>query len=410
VRTIGRVDTWLALLAGVLIGALVLALAMALGLPLGLLGASSVRPPGTGAPAASPAAPATPVPAGVAAVLSVLRSSAVLVDPADIVVKASSSAYELGLVRGDRLVEPELADLVRQVRRDGLIRESELVLGGGRGSAARHVGARVAPLSAHLVLVLVEDRTRERRVEAVRRDFTVNVSHELKTPVGALTLLAEAVAEAADDADAVQRFAGRMRVEAERLGRLVQQVVELSRLQDDELLEDPVRVDVDGLVAAALDRNRIDADIRSVTLVGHCDRGLAVRGNPGQLAVALGNLVDNAVTYSPDGTRVAVTARQTGDLVHLTVSDQGVGIAEDELDRIFERFYRVDPARARTTGGTGLGLSIVKHVAASHGGEVRVWSVERAGSSFTLVLPGWYDEPGATHAAADQAALQGAAP
>jgi two-component system sensor histidine kinase SenX3 len=332
------------------------------------------------------------VPAGVAAVLSVLRSSAVLVDPGDDVVKASSSAHDMGLVRGDRLIEPELAEMVRQVRRDGLIRERELMLASGRTSIARHVAARVAPLSAHLVLVLVEDRTRERRVEAVRRDFTVNVSHELKTPVGALTLLAEAVAEAADDPDAVQRFAGRMQVEAERLGRLVQQVVELSRLQDDELLADPVRVEVDVLVAAALDRNRINADIRSVELVGQSDTGLAVRGNPGQLAVALGNLVDNAVTYSPDGTRVSITARQTGDVVHLAVSDQGVGIAESELERIFERFYRVDPARARTTGGTGLGLSIVKHVAASHGGEVRVWSVERAGSSFTLVLPAWGGE------------------
>jgi len=378
---------WVALLVGALVGALAVWLSRWWQ---GGRAASSTPSAGQAHPPAEREAPA--VPAGVAAVLSVLRSSAVLVDPSDHVVKASSSAHDMGLVRGDRLIEPELAEMVRQVRRDGLIRERELMLASGRTSIARHVAARVAPLSAHLVLVLVEDRTRERRVEAVRRDFTVNVSHELKTPVGALTLLAEAVAEAADDPDAVQRFAGRMQVEAERLGRLVQQVVELSRLQDDELLADPVRVEVDVLVAAALDRNRINADIRSVELVGQSDTGLAIRGNPGQLAVALGNLVDNAVTYSPDGTRVSITARQTGDVVHLSVSDQGVGIAESELERIFERFYRVDPARARTTGGTGLGLSIVKHVAASHGGEVRVWSVERAGSSFTLVLPAWGGE------------------
>jgi len=356
---------------------------------------------------------APPVPAGVAAVLAVLRSSAVLVSPDDVVVKASTPAYELGLVRGDRLVETGLAEMVRQVRRDGLIRESELVLTGGRGSAARHVHARVAPLSSRLVLVLVEDRTRERRVEAVRRDFTVNVSHELKTPVGALTLLAEAVGEAADDPEAVHRFARRMRLEADRLGRLVQQVVELSRLQDDELLDEPVRVSVDALVAAALDRTRTDAESRSVELVGQDDTGLAVRGNAGQLEVALGNLVDNAVAYSPDGTRVAVLVRAVDDTVHLTVSDQGVGISEDELERIFERFYRVDPARARATGGTGLGLSIVKHVAASHGGEVRVWSVERTGSSFTLVLPAWCDvgpAPGAVPGAVWSAASPTAAP
>ncbi len=380
-------STWLGLLVGALLGGLVVALAL-----------WPRRRGGAAQPASASSPPlaaddARPVPAGVAAVLAVLRSSAVLVSPDDIVVKASTPAYELGLVRGDRLVEPGLAEMVRQVRRDGLIRESELVLTGGRGSAATHVHARVAPLSSHLVLVLVEDRTRERRVESVRRDFTVNVSHELKTPVGALTLLAEAVGEAADDPEAVHRFAGRMRVEADRLGRLVQQVVELSRLQDDELLAEPVRVDVDAMVAAALDRAHTDAESRSVELVAQVDAGLAVRGNAGQLEVALGNLVDNAVTYSPDGTRVAVIARAAGDAVHVTVSDQGVGISEDELERIFERFYRVDPARARATGGTGLGLSIVKHVAASHGGEVRVWSVERAGSSFTLVLPAWGADP-----------------
>jgi two-component system sensor histidine kinase SenX3 len=252
-----------------------------------------------------------------------------------------------------------------------------------------HLAARVAPLDDHLLLVLVEDRTRERRVDDVRRDFVANVSHELKTPVGALSLLAEAVAQAADDPDAVRRFAARMEVESDRLGRLVQQVIELSRLQHDELVDEPVRVDVDALVSYALDRSRTDADARDIRLVGQTETGLAVRGSTGQLQVALGNLVENAVAYSDAGTRVAVTAKAVGDTVSLTVADQGIGIPEAELGRIFERFYRVDPARATTTGGTGLGLSIVKHVAASHGGEVRVWSVERTGSSFTLVLPSW---------------------
>lgn len=390
VRTIGTVGTALLLLAGALLGVLALLVTQRLtgwGARAPARGEGDLVATGVGE---SPAQPQ--VRAGVIDVLAVLRASAVLVNTREVVVEASAPAYELGLVRGDRLVHPELAELVRLVRRDGEIREIELVLSSGRASTAtRHVGARVAPLNASLVLVLVDDRTRERRVDAVRRDFTVNVSHELKTPVGALTLLAEAVSEAAEDPQAVQRFAQRMRVEAERLGRLVQQVIELSRLQDDQLLDEPQRVDVDALVAAALDRTRIDAETRRVALVGQSSTGLAVSGNAGQLQVALGNLVDNAVVYSPGDTRVTVTVKRVGSNVHITVSDQGVGIAESELERIFERFYRVDPARARSTGGTGLGLSIVKHIAASHGGEVRVWSVEKTGSSFTLVLPGWID-------------------
>jgi two-component system sensor histidine kinase SenX3 len=314
----------------------------------------------------------------------------VLVGPNDEVVSASSPAYEMGVVRGLRLVEGQIIDLVRQVRRDQRIREHELVLG-GRGGSPRHLVARVAPLGSSLVLVLAEDRSRERRVEAVRRDFTVNVSHELKTPVGALTLLAEAVGEAADDPEAVQRFSERMIVEANRLGKLVQQVVQLSRLQDDELLEDPERVEVDALSDAALDRAAIGAASRRITLAGRTGTDLAVAGIAGQLEVALGNLVDNAVTYSPEGTRVAVTATLVDGNVHVTVSDQGEGIPAEEIERVFERFYRLDPARARSTGGTGLGLSIVKHVAASHGGEVRVWSQEGIGSSFTMVLPAWTD-------------------
>ena len=380
------VPAWLLLLAGALIGLL-------LAVPMGLWWSRSRSEP---TPEPTPTQerglgvdPTAAVPPGAAAVLGVLRASAVLVGPDDRVVQASASAHQLGLVRDDRLVERELLQLVTYVRRDGLIRESELVLQQGRLSVPRHLAARVAPLGQRLVLVLVEDRTRERRVEAVRRDFVANVSHELKTPVGALSLLAEAVGEAAEDPEAVHRFAARMRVESQRLGRLVQQVIELSRLQDDELMDEPERVDVDDLVAAALDRSRTDAEARDITLAGQTDTGLGVRGNAGQLQVALGNLVENAVAYSDDGSRVAVSVKPADGAVSITVSDQGIGIPESELDRIFERFYRVDPARATATGGTGLGLAIVKHVAASHGGEVRVWSQERIGSSFTLALPCW---------------------
>ena len=345
------------------------------------------------------------LPPGVDTVLSVLRSSAVVLDEADAVVKASSAAYALGLVRGGRLAVEPMLQMARDTRRDGEIRQVELDLprrGTGRGDALA-VSARVAPLGSRLVLLLVEDLTEARRIEAVRRDFVANVSHELKTPVGALSLLSEAVMDASDDPEAVTRFAGRMQNEATRLTNLVQELIDLSRVQNDDPLEDAEPVPVDELVAEAVDRCRQQAGTKQITIAssiggsegaakrsGEAD-GLHIWGNRGQLAAALGNLVENAVNYSPARTRVGIAGRRVpapgGDLIEIAVTDQGIGISEKDRDRIFERFYRVDPARSRATGGTGLGLAIVKHVAASHGGEVTVWSAEGQGSTFTLRLP-----------------------
>ena len=334
-----------------------------------------------------PAEPPPLVPEGVGAVLSTLRSSAVLVGEDDAVLKASAPAYALGLVRGQELVEGDLAELVRAVRRDGRIRDTELVVPRSPGHQPRHVSARVAPLGPRLVLVLVEDRTRERRVEAVRRDFVANVSHELKTPVGAVRLLAEAVGDASEDPEAVRRFAGRMITESDRLSALVQQIIELSRLQGDDPLAAPTRVEVDDVLARAVDQSSIEARSREISVVTGGEGGLAVLGDAEQVTVAVGNLISNAVAYSPPGSTVLVSARAESDTVEIGVTDQGIGIPAGEIDRIFERFYRVDPARHRSTGGTGLGLSIVKHVAATHGGQVRVWSVQGEGSTFTLSLP-----------------------
>ncbi|MFG2761216.1 ATP-binding protein [Streptomyces wuyuanensis] len=343
------------------------------------------------------------LPPGVDTVLSVLRSSAVVLDESDSVVKASSAAYALGLVRGGKLAVEPMLHMARDTRRDGEIRQVELDLprrGTGRGEALA-VSARVAPLGSRLVLLLVEDLTEARRIEAVRRDFVANVSHELKTPVGALSLLSEAVMDASDDPEAVTRFAGRMQIEATRLTNLVQELIDLSRVQNDDPLEDAEPVRVDELVAEAIDRSRHTASTKQITMaVGGTSRadgtgggavGLHVWGNRGQLAAALGNLVENAVNYSPARTRVGIAARRVtapgGDQIEIAVTDQGIGISEKDRERIFERFYRVDPARSRATGGTGLGLAIVKHVAASHGGEVTVWSTEGQGSTFTLRLP-----------------------
>ena len=358
-------------------------IALAVGVAAGLAFRWSERDRTKAEPQAEPV-----VPSGVAAVLQVLRSSAVVLDPSDAVVKASPAAHAMGLVRGQRLVPEELTGIARQVRRDGEIRQVEIELPRGPlGTDTLAVSVRVAPLGAQLVLVLVEDRTEALRVDAVRRDFVANVSHELKTPVGALSLLAEAVLSASDDPDAVRRFAGRMQKEAHRLTNLVQDLIDLSRVQGDDPLAAAVPVDLGEVVGAARERVAEVAEARTIEIVMAGAEGVPVLGDLGQLTTAVGNLVENAVNYSPDGTKVVVSVRVEGELAEVSVTDQGVGIPDQDLNRIFERFYRVDPARSRITGGTGLGLAIVKHIAATHGGDVSVWSVEGAGSTFTLRLP-----------------------
>jgi two-component system sensor histidine kinase SenX3 len=324
---------------------------------------------------------------GVAGVLSVLRSSAVVLGENDEVLKASAPAYAFGLIRDGQLVVDDLVELVHQVRRDGQIRESALELAGPDGTPSRTLTARVAPLGTRQVLALVEDRTREKRVEAVRRDFVANVSHELKTPVGAIRLLAEAVEDAAGDPEAVQRFAGRMLTESDRLSTLVQQIIELSRLQSSDPLDQPTAVSLDTVLDEAVDKIATKADAKEITVVRRGVSGLEVFGSADQVGAAVSNLVANAVAYSEQGARVLISTSVVEHFAEISVVDQGIGIPQHEIERIFERFYRVDPARHRSTGGTGLGLSIVKHVAATHGGEVRVWSVEGEGSTFTLTLP-----------------------
>jgi two-component system sensor histidine kinase SenX3 len=233
----------------------------------------------------------------------------------------------------------------------------------------------------------VDDRTEARRVEEIRRDFTANVSHELKTPIGALHLLAEAVQDAADEPEAVRHFAARMLQESQRLSTLVQEIIDLSRLQVADALHPPVPVGVDEVVADAVDRCRLVAQAKGIDVIIGGDTGSTVYGDHNLLVTAVRNLVDNAISYSGDGTRVGVGVRRESELVEISVTDQGIGIVAEDQKRVFERFYRVDPARSRATGGTGLGLSIVKHVAANHGGEVTVWSMPGQGSTFTLRLP-----------------------
>ena len=342
--------------------------------------------------AAAGAARAVPLDAlvpGARSVLEALPVAVVVVDVAQEVLLGNRAARDLGLVSGGVLAAlPQLRRLVDDTRRTGLPHETELEAPlASRARAGVVFRARLAPVGDGTVAVLLEDVTEAKRVEAVRKDFVANVSHELKTPVGALSVLAEALQNASENPLAVRRFASRAQHEADRLGRLVQELIDLSRLQGADPLPSPECVAVDQVVSEAMDRTRTLAAARGISLVRGGATGCNVSGSEQQLVTAVANLLDNAVAYSPDGTRVAVAVGSADDAVEISVTDQGIGIDESDLERVFERFYRADPARSRITGGTGLGLAIVKHVATNHGGEVRVWSRPGSGSTFTLRLP-----------------------
>jgi two-component system sensor histidine kinase SenX3 len=321
-------------------------------------------------------------------ILDSLRAVAIVVGPDLRVRRATSTAYGYGLVAEGRLRHDELRALVSDARREGRMHEAELELKRGiAGSASMVVGARATPVADGSVMLLMEDRSEARRLAEMRGDFLVNVSHELKTPVGAISLLAETLSEAADDPVAVRRFAERMRTETERLSRLVHDVIELSRLQTADALTSSELLDVDRVVRDAVDQARWRAEAEQIPITAGPPAGLRTYGDHDLLVTAVRNLLDNAISYSPPHTRVTVTVAGTGDFVEISVSDRGHGIPKAEQARIFERFYRIDPARSRRTGGTGLGLAIVKHVAENHGGEATVRSRPGEGSTFTLRLP-----------------------
>ena len=337
----------------------------------------------------------TAVPDGVDQVIEALESAGVVLDPSNTVVKASPGAMAFGLVWNQALVHPELVTIVDRVRRYGEPITQELELARGPfGDANIYLFVRVARLGARYILLLAEDRTESYRLDEVRRDFVANISHELKTPIGAVSLLAEALQAASDEPDQVRRFAKRLTKEADRLARITQEIIELSRLQAADALTSPTVVEIDHVVALAVDQNRVAAESSRVTIISGGDAGAQVYGDEPLLAVALHNLIANAIQYSPKGSRVGVGVSHGDGIVEIAVTDQGIGIPDDELDRVFERFFRIDPARSRHTGGSGLGLSIVKHVVQNHGGDIRVWSQPGNGSTFTIRLPE------ASHAAA----------
>lgn len=324
-----------------------------------------------------------------ATLLSNIDAEVIIVGQSDAIIYMSENILNFNLHRENRIQNEAMQHLVRAVRRSGNIQEATMELPRGPlGTGTHDLLVRVIPLETDgLICILIFDDSEMRRLDSIRRDFVANISHELKTPIGALSILSEAVLGASDDPEAVVRFATRMQTESKRLSDLVQEIINLSRLQDDDPLKNAKVIDLNEVLLNAIDQSELNAKARNIELV-YSEQAIAkIKGDYSQISMAISNLIENAINYSPEGTRVAVALRVKDELAEVSVTDQGIGIPEKDLERIFERFYRVDPARSRATGGTGLGLSIVKHVVTNHGGDVSVWSVENAGSTFTIRFP-----------------------
>jgi len=329
------------------------------------------------------------IPAGIIDLLEVVDAEYLLLAPGEIVLRASDASTTLGLVRDGKLISNEILNIVRACRRSQISQEDTIELPRGPiGEGTHNLLVRVAPVGNQgIIAVLIFDDSEFRRLDAVRRDFVANISHELKTPIGALSILSEAVLEASDDPVAIARFATRMQAEAKRLSDLVQEIINLSRIQDIDPLKNANPIVLSDLILQAMDESRLAAESREIKIEFLKNTEVTILGDENQLEMAISNLIENAINYSPNKTTVVVSLNRVNGLAEIKVKDQGIGISDENIERIFERFYRVDPARSRATGGTGLGLSIVKHIITNHGGDITVWSAQGEGSTFTMRLP-----------------------
>ena len=330
-------------------------------------------------------------------IVALMPMGAAVVDTHRDVVYLNDRARELGLVR-DRQLDDQAWQAAQQALA-GADAEFDLQphkrAAAGRSGISVHGHARLlSEEDRRFAVVFVHDQSDHARMEATRRDFVANVSHELKTPVGAMALLAEALLASADDSETVRRFAEKVLIEANRLGDMVAELIELSRLQGAERLPNVIDVDVDSVVSEAISRHKVAAENANIEVRTDAPSGLRVLGDQTLLVTALANLVSNAIAYSTPGSPVSISRRRRGDNIEIAVTDRGIGIALEDQERVFERFFRGDKARSRATGGSGLGLAIVKHVAANHNGSIGVWSKPGTGSTFTLSIPVYQDNDG----------------
>ena len=362
------------------------ALALALGIVVGAgVAIVMVLAARTGSRAA--AAQSVVLPSGIDAILAVLDVPAVLLDPSGTLVTASATAGDAGLLDGG--VHPDVRAIAAEVRGEGeTIRRDIALRRIGFTDQVHHLRVTASLVGARYVLVMVDDRSESIRLDEVRRDFVANISHELKTPIGAVSLLAEAIDSAADDPDQVRRFASRLGGESRRLADMTHDIIELSRVQGLAPLAQGEPIRIDRVIQIAIEQNRVTAEAKGIEVLSRRPKErLSVNGHDVTLVAAVANLIANAIQYSPESSRVGVGLTRRDATVEIAVTDQGPGIPEDEHERVFERFFRSDPARSRNTGGSGLGLAIAKHAIANHGGSIRIWSKPGSGSTFTIVLP-----------------------
>ncbi|BBY59160.1 signal-transduction histidine kinase senX3 [Mycolicibacterium sarraceniae] len=345
-------------------------------------------------------------------VVSLAPIGIVVVDSQRDVVFINDRATQLGLVR-DRQLDERAWNAAQQVLATGegvevdLSQQPQRATPGRSGLSVRGHVQLLSKQDPRFAVVYVEDQSEQARMEASRRDFVANVSHELKTPVAAMGVLAEALLESAEDPDTVHHFSRKILTESQRLANMVRELIELSRLQGAEPLPVLDGIDVDSVVSEAISRHKVAADNADIKVTTDAPSGFRVLGDQSLLVTALANLISNAIAYSPDGSKVSISRRQRGDNIEISVTDRGIGIARTDQERVFERFFRVDKARSRATGGTGLGLAIVKHVAANHNGSIRLWSQPGTGSTFTLSIPAYpNNDEQADQSAIDQEALR----
>ena len=321
--------------------------------------------------------------------LNTLDRDSLILDKNGNAVFTTNNIDKLNILKDGKIFSEEFLALIRVVRRTGEKQEASFELPRGPiGEGKREIQVSISMLSENgLVLIIIDDEGEKQRIDAVRRDFITNISHELKTPITALSLNSDALLEVKNEPDQVVRFADRIKQQAGRLNDLVQEIINLSKLQDADPLDVARNVNILDVVKEAINQCETNAEARKISINLEKEDAAVVLGNRDQLVMAVHNLIENAINYSAAGTNVTIVVEVNEEIVEITVKDQGIGIAQSEIDRIFERFYRVDPAHSRATGGTGLGLSIVKHVAQNHGGEIKVWSAPGVGSTFSLRLP-----------------------
>lgn len=319
--------------------------------------------------------------------LDVLASAGILLNGSNTVVRSTKNAQALGLIQSRMLAHDSLVDLVNSARLAEGPCEVELELSTGLQSEPVWVSARAVHLTEGNVLLTVEDETEAKRLEETRRDFVANISHELKTPIGAISLLSEALVGAADDPKMVKKFSTDLIKESKRLANLVQEIIQLSRLQSTDVIKNAQVLDLRNVIQEAIERNSVLAERRAIRISADAPAGIFVLGDQEMLTVAVKNLIENAITYSDEGKQVGIGLRKKHGVAAIAVTDNGIGMTPEQQERVFERFYRADASRSRQTGGTGLGLAIVKHVSASHLGDVQVFSKPGVGSTFTLRLP-----------------------